>query len=278
MEEIVSGVRFIAGILKPFFYGGVIAFILNIPMNALEKKLFQKRKGKYADKLRRPISLFLSILIIMLILSVIVGIVIPQLTSSIAEIGRKIPAFMQRLEEMEIVEIPWKMEIAEIPWESVIEKITQFLKNGAGDMLSSTFNMVGSIISAVADILIAFVFAIYILAQKEKLMNQLHRILTAYCSKKIVKTVEKVCSLLNMNFRNFITGQCLEAVILGTLFVIFMSILRLPYALVIGVLITLTALIPIVGAFIGCAVGVFLILIESPVQAVIFLILCIAAD
>jgi predicted PurR-regulated permease PerM len=133
--------------------------------------------------------------------------------------------------------------------------------------------MVSSIISSVVNFIIAFVFAVYILAQKEKLSGQVRRVMQAYLPEKTVERVQKVSSLLYTNFSNFITGQCLEAVILGGLFVICMSILRLPFALVIGILIALTALIPIAGAFIGCAVGVFLILIEDPVQALVFLVL-----
>jgi predicted PurR-regulated permease PerM len=133
--------------------------------------------------------------------------------------------------------------------------------------------MVSSIISSVVNFIIAFVFAIYILAQKEKLSGQVQRVMQAYLSEKVVERIQKVSSLLYTNFSNFITGQCLEAVILGGLFVICMNILRLPFALVIGILIALTALIPIAGAFIGCAVGIFLILIEDPVQALVFLVL-----
>jgi predicted PurR-regulated permease PerM len=218
----------------------------------------------------------------LLIVSIIVVIVIPQLTSSISEIGKKIPIFMEHMQEKLdyvtennpfLAEQLGEFKIAEIQWDSVIEKVTNFLTNGAVGMLSSTFTMVGSIISSVVDGIVSFVFALYILAQKEKLQSQAQRILTAYFPGKIVKKVRKVCGLLYENFRNFITGQCLEAVILGTMFVVSMSILRLPYAVVIGILIGMTAIIPIVGAFIGCVVGIFLILIENPVQAVIFLIL-----
>jgi predicted PurR-regulated permease PerM len=152
-----------------------------------------------------------------------------------------------------------------------MENVTHFMKNGAGDLLSSTFSMVSSIISSVVNGIIAFVFSVYILAQKEKLCGQVQRVMQAYLPGKFVEWVQKISRLLYTNFSNFITGQCLEAIILGGLFVICMSILRLPFALVIGILIALTALIPIAGAFIGCAVGVFLILIEDPVQALVFL-------
>jgi predicted PurR-regulated permease PerM len=206
--------------------------------------------------------------------------VIPQLASSASEIGRKIPVFLERIQtEAEqfaeksplLEEQIGELDIGDIQWDSVMENVTHFMKNGAGDLLSSTFSMVSSIISSVVNGIIAFVFSVYILAQKEKLCGQVQRVMQAYLPGKIVEWVQKVSSLLYTNFSNFITGQCLEAIILGGLFVICMSILRLPFALVIGILIALTALIPIAGAFIGCAVGVFLILIEDPVQALVFL-------
>jgi predicted PurR-regulated permease PerM len=279
-KEILSVLSMLIGILKPFMYGGIIAFILNLPMSAIENKLFQSTKVKYAQKLKRPVSLLLSVLLILLLILITVWMVIPQLASSASEIGRKIPVFLERIQtEAEqfaeksplLEEQIGELDIGDIQWDSVMENVTHFMKNGAGNLLSSTFSMVSSIISSVVNGIIAFVFAVYILAQKEKLCGQVQRVMQAYLPGKIVEWVQKVSSLLYTNFSNFITGQCLEAIILGGLFVICMSILRLPFALVIGILIALTALIPIAGAFIGCAVGVFLILIEDPVQALVFL-------
>jgi predicted PurR-regulated permease PerM len=281
-REIVSAIAFLLDVLQPFIYGGMIAFILNLPMTALEKKVFQKWTGKYAEKLKRPISLFLSILMVVLLVVFIVVLVMPQLASSVAEIGKKLPAFLEQLqtglEELTegnelLSEQTTKIQTPEIEWDDVIENISHFLKNGAGNLLSSTFSVVGNIISGVVDGIIAFVFALYILAQKEKLLNQANRVLQAYCSERLVTQIRKICALLYDNFSNFITGQCLEAAILGTLFAVSMSILRLPYALVTGVVVGITALIPIVGTFIGCVVCALLILIESPIQAVVFLIL-----
>ena len=154
-----------------------------------------------------------------------------------------------------------------------MNNLIHFLKNGAGDMLDSTVSMAGSIISGVVGMVIAFVFALYILAQKERLADQGLRILSAYLPARIGDKVLEICRLLSKNFSSFITGQCLEAVILGTMFVVFMSIFRMPYALVVGALIAVTSLVPIVGAFIGCAVGIFLILINDPVQALWFAVL-----
>ena len=166
-----------------------------------------------------------------------------------------------------------QLESVEINWDSIMNNIISFLKNGAGNMLNSTFNVAGSIISGVVNGVIAFVFALYILSQKERLANQGKRIISAYLPVSVGDRLLEICSLLYKNFSSFITGQCLEAVILGSMFVVSMSLARMPYALMVGVLIAVTALIPIVGAFIGCAVGAFLILINNPLQALWFVIL-----
>lgn len=146
------------------------------------------------------------------------------------------------------------------------------LGNGAGNMMNTTVSAVGSVVSGLATFFIAFSFACYVLFQKEKLHVQVRKVLFAFLPKQKADAFLKVCSLTYRTFANFLTGQCLEAVILGCMFVVTLSILRMPYALLIGVLIAFTALIPIFGAFIGCAVGSFLIFMVSPKQAIIFII------
>ena len=140
-------------------------------------------------------------------------------------------------------------------------------------MLNSTIGIASSVVSGFTNLFIGLVFSVYVLAQKEKLAGQVKRVLSAFLPEKINNSVLYVCALLNKNFTNFITGQCLEAVILGTMFVIAMTIFRMPYAVMIGVLIAFTALIPIVGAFIGCVVGAFLILLVNPWKALAFIVL-----
>jgi predicted PurR-regulated permease PerM len=281
-KEILGMFRYAVDILKPFIYGCVIAFILNLPMKAIEEKILRNWTGKIADKLKRPISILFSVLFLVLVVSVTVGMVFPQLAQSVAEIGKKIPLFMQKmmdgLEQLSMSNQISKgqlgsLQLEEINWDDLINKITGFLKNGAGDMLNSTFSMAGNLVSEVVNWAVAFVFSIYVLAQKEKLKDQTQRILTAYLPEKAVYKIQKISKLLYRNFSKFITGQCLEAFILGSLFVICMSIFRLPYPLVIGMLIAMTALIPVVGAFLGCIIGAFLILMESPLQAFWFVIL-----
>lgn len=277
LESVLLGI----GFLTPFIVGGAMAFILNLPMRLLEEKLFAGWKGKTAS-LKRTVSIILSIVIVLFILFLVFVTVIPQITQTIVVLGNEVPAFVddmiKSLEKLskeypQLKEEVAKLSSIEIDWEKVGENVLTVLKSGVGSVVVSTVSIAGAILGGVANFVIALVFAIYILSQKEKLQNQAKRLIKAYLSEKACRKTEYVCSLLHRNFSKFITGQCLEAVILGAMFVVVLSIFRMPYAFMIGVLIAFTALIPIVGAFIGCAISTFLILIENPMQALIFLIL-----
>lgn len=280
-ERIFQGVGFFVGILSPFLLGGVIAFVLNIPMRAYEEKLFSRWTGKSAGKMKRPLCMVLSLVTVLLILTIVIGTVAPQIAETAAELGRKIPGFLEEVVDWldslakknpVLKEQVGRLEQIELKWDSIFGSIIDFLKNGAGDMLNSTVSVASGIISGIMNGVISFIFALYILAQKEKLAEQGRRVIAAYLPDRIGRKGLEICSLLHKNFSSFITGQCLEAVILGSLFVISMSIFGMPYALMIGVLIAFMSLIPIVGSFIGCIVGTFLILIENPVMALWFLI------
>lgn len=280
--KIYQAAVFTLGIFKPFLYGGIIAFVLNIPMRWIEEKLLGKWRGKLASKLKRPTSMIGAILFLILILAVVMRTVIPQVSQAVTKLGGEIPVFIENTAKLleqhsgdypDLQEKVQQLQQLEVNWDSIIKTATEFLKSGVGSMLTSTVNVAGNIIGGAVNVAIAFVFALYILAQKEKLGDQGRRILSAYLSPGAGAKVMKVLSLLYKNFSNFITGQCLEAVILGFMFVVAMTIFRMPYAFMVGVLIAFTALIPIVGAFVGCVVGAFLIMLESPVLALWFLVL-----
>lgn len=279
---VFKGLALGIGIIKPFIIGGAVAFALNLPMRGIENTLFKRWKGKAADRLKRPVSMVMAIVAVVLVINLVIITVLPQVTKTAGELGNKIPVFVDNLiTEMDklsknypqLQEQVAKLENLEINWEKVVDNVVAFLKNGVGSVITSTYNVASSIIGGVVNGVIALIFALYILNQKEKLASQGRRILSAYLPKRAEKKTSHVLALLYRNFSNFITGQCLEAVILGTMFVISMTIFRMPYAVLVGVLIAFTALIPIVGAFIGCVVGAFLILINNPIQAVWFVVL-----
>lgn len=281
-DRLLMGIAFVYGIVKPFLIGAAIAFVLNIPMRVLEQKLLRRWQGKLARKLKRPVSMVLSLVAVALVIALVLGTVVPQVTSTAAEVGRKIPGFVEKaiawLDDITennpvFAEQIQKLEGIEIKWDTLFDNVVDFLKNGAADVLTSTVSVASGIISGIVNAVISFIFALYILFQKEKLENQGRRIVSAFLPEKAAAKIQEIFALLYKNFSSFITGQCMEAVILGVMFVITMSIFRMPYALMVGVLIAFTALIPIVGAFIGCSVGAFLILIDNPLQAMWFVIL-----
>ncbi len=281
-RQVLKGLAVAINIMKPFVYGGMIAFVLNIPLRAIEEKLLCRWRGKTAEKLKRPVGITLSILLVCAIITIVVATVVPQITQTVVELGNKIPPFAentwQKLETLsadypEVQKFLEQVDVSDFNWDTLLNNVVDFAKSGMTSMLSSTVLVAGNIIGGIVNALIAFIFALYILGQKEKLGNQAKRILSAYASAKVNAAVLKISSMLYRNFSNFISGQCVEAVILGTMFVITMSIFRMPYAILVGVLIAFTALIPIVGAFIGCIVGTFLILVDTPEKALWFVIL-----
>ncbi len=282
IKDVYSVLLFVLGIVTPFLWGGAVAFVMNIPLNGIEKGLLKNWQGKYADRFKRPISIVLSFVLVICVINFVIMTVVPQLGKTIIELGNKMPAFFQNamveLEKLfaanpQIMEYLEQLDFNTFDWNKVLQSAVDFLKNGMGSMLTSTVSMASSIINSVVNLFISLIFSIYVLSQKEKLGNQGERILRAYLPQKLYKKTLYVLQLLNGNFSSFISGQCLEAVILGTMFVITLSIFRIPYAVLIGVLIAFTALIPIVGAFIGCVVGAFLILVDSPMKALIFVII-----
>ena len=267
-------------ILFPFVLGGVIAFVTNVPMSFLEKKIFTKvkKENKAVGKLARPISLLLTIVLGIGVIALVMFGVIPQLTRTMGTLVMSISDFIPQMQSwirefshnnQEIMNLVNQIQFQP---DQAIKWGISFLENGAGNMMNTTMLAVGSIVSGVATFFIAFSFSCYILFQKEKLHLQIRKVFFAFLPKEKAETFLQICSLTYRTFANFLTGQCLEAIILGCMFCVTLSILRMPYALLIGVLIAFTALVPIFGAFIGCAVGSFLIFMVSPKQAVLFII------
>lgn len=281
-HQILGALGVAVSIIMPFVAGGAIAFVLNIPMRQIENKLLGKWNNKYSEKLKRPVSILLTLLFVVLLITILIATVVPQVGKAVADVAKQIPVFADRIMaivsdlQQQYPEMGRQTDILsqlEQNWDAIVNGVFSFMKNGFGDMLNSTIGIASGIVSRVASGFIAFIFSIYILAQKEKLGNQVNRIFKAFLPAKVNGKIQRVCTLLSRNFTNFITGQCLEACILGSMFVVSMFILRMPYAVMIGVLIAFTALIPIVGAFIGCVVGAFLILLVSPIKALGFVIL-----
>lgn len=279
-DTVLEGAKNIWRILFPFVLGGAIAFVINVPMSFLEKKIFGKTKdgNKVGEKLARPISLLLTIILAVGVIALVMFGVIPQLTRTIASLMISIANFIPQMQDwirefshnnQDIMKLVNQVQFNP---DQAIKWGISILGSGAGNMMNTTMSAVGSIVSGFATFFIAFSFACYILFQKEKLHVQIRKVFFAFIPKQKAEAFLKICSLTYQTFANFLTGQCVEAVILGSMFVVTLSILKMPYALLIGTLIAFTALIPIFGAFIGCAVGCFLIFMVSPKQAILFII------
>ena len=254
-DVVMDAFRFVLNILYPFLLGSAIAFVLSVPMNFVERKLFTERKfpEKYKRKYARGISLLIVLSGVIGLLAIIMFGLIPQLAGTFASLGKSIQDFIPQLQEWadhwfhnnkEIMNVVNNLEF---DWNKVMEAAMEFLKNGAGSMLESTINTAKNIIGAVGTFFIAFVFAMYILLQKEKLGRQAKKVLFAFVRKGRAEAALEVLALTYKTFSSFLTGQCVEALILGSMFVIAMTLLRLPYA--------------------------FLIFMVSPVQALIFIVL-----
>lgn len=264
----------IIGLVFPFILGACIAFVLNTPMKRIEK--WVNKAGKKAS---RPLSIVLTYILVVSVIAIVFLTVVPEIASTFGGLAVNIQNFFKGLEDQleELFHmtpdwIAW-IDTLEINWATVGAKFSTWVGEGAGSMLNSTINVTTSVVSGVINMFFAIVFSIYVLLEKEKLSLQCKKLLYSYLPKKKAEWIVEVSKLSNKTFSNFLSGQCLEAVILGSMFFIAMSIFRFPYAMIVSILIGFMALIPIFGAFIGCVVGMFLIVVVNPVQALWFLVL-----
>ena len=270
------------GLVFPFILGGGIAFVLNVPMSFLERNIFGRgrlKDSRRAAKAARPVSLILALLLVILIIMIAGFVILPELGNTVMGLGKGIETGIRNLQiwidstfQNNSAIVEWANSL-EIEPQKMVDSIMGVLQNGVNNILSSAVTVTVGIANTAMNASIAFVFACYILIQKEKLMVQAKKALFALLPEKTVQYLLHVCTLANNTFSRFVTGQCIEAVILGTMFFVAMTVFQFPYAMLVGVLIAFTALIPIFGAFIGCVISALLILLVSPMKALLFLIL-----
>ncbi|MCC8161524.1 MAG: AI-2E family transporter [Oscillospiraceae bacterium] len=289
LDKVFSGISFVWGIIFPFILGGIIAFILNIPMRAIEKHLFGKcvKTVKNADgstktekkKFVRPVSILITVIAVLAVIAAVMLIVVPQIGDTTKELVKtaetffpKVQVYAEDLFRNNAGISEWISEL-DFNIDKILSESIDFLKNGMGNVVSGTLTAAKAVVSGITSFVIGMIFAFYLLAKKETILRQVNMIMNAALPKKAVDKIIYVAKLSNETFSSFIVGQCIEAVILGLMFFIVMSIIRLPYPLLISVLIAFTALIPVFGAFIGCIVGAFLIIMVSPVKALIFVVM-----
>ena len=264
-------------LFSPFAAGAAIAFIFNVPMRSIENQLGDIRK----PGLRRGLAIVLTILCLVLLVMFVFELLIPQIRLTLASLSEKIPVFIDRTAQKMMVLIEenpdlgtWIQEtfhLESLNWSTILKDILAWLANQVSALMGGAVNVIGNVTSGIFNAVIGIVFALYGLGRKEILASQGRRILYSVLSERRADEVIRVCRLTNVTFSNFISGQCLEAVILGCLFAVVMAILKLPYIPLVSVIIAVTALIPVVGAFVGCIVGAFFILVNDPIQAVTFI-------
>ena len=275
---VVTVLQTVAGVLQPLILGAVIAYILNILMKKLEKIYFPKSKNSLINKTKRMVCIILSLLLVIGILGLVMGLVLPELVGAFAVIAESVPVYYEKL-------VAWLMTYSDkfpvieeyinglqLDWSQITKNLVMYATSGVGGIFNSAISVVSVVVGGIVNFVIALIFAIYLLAGKEKLSAQLKRVLEAYLSEKKRAQLAQMVAVADNTFSSFIVGQCTEAVILGSLCTIGMWILRFPYAPMTGAFIGVTALIPVAGAYLGAGVGAFMIMTVDPMKALLFLV------
>lgn len=260
----------------PIIIGFVIAYLVNIIMCAYERIYFKKSKKKFVNKSRRPVCMIAAFLTVLAVIALVIGLVVPEFISCIQVLIEKLPGAItkaiEKLGNIEFISDEVITALSSINWQSKISELVGIASTGVTNLVGVVISSVTAVFSGVVTGFLSLIFAIYFLLGKNKLINQSNRVLKHYLAENWYRKIKYLVKVFNESFHRYIVGQCIEAVILGVLCTVGMLILRLPYATMIGALIAFTALIPIVGAFLGAGVGAFMILTEDPIKALIFII------
>lgn len=279
LQIVFSGIAYVSSVAFPFILGSCLAFIINVPMRFFERRVFKKlKKGK------RAISLIMSLVCIVGVIILVSGLIIPELVDTIFRLSNNIPGYVKEtqafLEQHSINKPMVHKYVNQISfdWDKISGELISFLQDSATNMLNSTVSAITNVVQVVVSFALGFVFALNALLQKEKLSTQVKKVLVAFLPERVAKYIVRVGRLSNNAFSSFMSGQCLEAVILGSLIFASMKLLGLPYAVLIAVFIAVMSLIPIIGGFIGCWVGVLLILMVDWKQAIVFIIMFVVVQ
>ena len=278
-ERVKGVIGGVAGLISPFILGAALAFILNVPMRAIERLL----KGVPKPGTRRGLAILLTIIAIVLVLALVIGLLVPQIDATVKSFVGALPGFFQRTEAMasqflaghpEILQwLTDNTDLENFDWMSIAQKAAQIAGNSVTAILNGAVSAVGSVVNVVVTAVIGLVFGLYCLSRKEILARQGRRLLYSLLPEAVCDEIVRILRMTNSAFSNFISGQCLEACILGCMFAVTMAIFGVPSIPLVSVLVAVTALVPLVGAFVGCFLGALFILVDSPLQAVWFVVL-----
>lgn len=279
-ERVRSLKTTLSEVFSPFILGGVLAFILNVPMRFIENTPFKKIKKPV---LRRALAVVLTFIFLLLIVTLVVWLLVPQLINTLnalipalIDFATRVETGLRNLLKENPAVLEWlnaNTDFETVNWSSLIKEALSGFGNLATSVLGSAVNAISGLFTGAFKAVIALVFCIYCLFQKETLARQGRKLLYAYCKESFADNVVRVARLTNSTFSNFLSGQCIEVCILGSLFAICMAIFRMPFIPLISVVIAVTAFIPIVGAWTGCILGAFLIFVQDPMLAVWFVVM-----
>lgn len=278
-ESVTSFAATVVGAASPLILGFCMAYIVNLLMSRYEKLYFPKSQKSFVTKSRRPVCMILAFLTLLAVVALVISLVVPQLVSCVKLIIAQAPDAIRRLivslDSMNIISEELVTFLNSVDWKTRINQLIDIFTSGFGNVMDVVVGTVSSVLGGIVTAFLGIIFAIYLLFGKEKLCRQASRVARRYIKGGRYQKLLYVLGILNDCFRRYIVGQCTEAVILGLLCILGMLILRLPYASMIGALVAFTALIPVAGAYIGAIVGVLMIIMVSPVKALIFLIFII---
>ena len=286
-ERVSKVASLVGSLLAPFVVGAAIAFIFNVPMRFIEKYLDIEKPG-----MRRAIAIVFTLIAMALVVTLVFNLLIPQLRTTVQSLLDRLPAFFGTLQTYAISFLnanPKIMdlfygntqeiggfdfaELLHVDWSALIKDVLSVAGNSVSTIVGGAFSAIGSVSSFIVNAVISIVFSLYCLSSKEKLARQLRHLVYAFFPEHFADETIRIMRLTNTTFSNFISGQCLEAVILGGMFAVTMFIFKMPYVALVSVIISVTALVPLVGAFVGCFLGAFFILVDNPMQAVWFVVM-----
>ena len=278
-ERVKMIIQVIKNVISPFFVGAAFAFVINVPMRSIEGALRKIKK----DSLRRAVAILLTFILVLLVLTLVFWLLVPQLIDTVQTLVPKLYTFFSELEtwfKNLMQDNPQLMkwitdntDFENLDWAGLAQKLITMISNSLTTIVGGAFLALGSVSNFFMNLFISVVFAIYCLFQKENLARQGRKLLYAFLPEKFSDEAIRVLRLSNATFSNFLSGQCIEVCILGLLFAISMAIFRMPYVPLVSVLVAVTAFIPIVGAWVGCVFGAFFILVANPAQAFWFVVL-----
>ena len=264
------------GAATPLVIGAMLAYMVNILMSFYERHYFPKSRKSAAGKSRRPVCMLAAFVTMIAIIALIIGLVVPELVACVQLIFAELPSALGwvavHLEKLSFLPESVTEFLNSINWESGIKQLVELVTSGIGNVMGTVINLVSSVFSGVVTAFLSLIFAVYLLAGRDRISRQFGRLMDRYLPGSLHRKISYTLNVLNDCFHRYIVGQCTEAVILGLLCTLGMLLLRLPYATMIGALVAFTALIPVAGAYIGAGVGAFMILTVSPIKALVFLV------